>query len=61
MRIYLKGEELTRHKDRPSCEISGTLCIDDNDWPIYLEPDKKKENIQTQDISLGLQRVKLCI
>ena len=45
MRIYLKGEELTRHKDRDSCEISGTLCIDDNDWPIYLEPDKKKGKI----------------
>ena len=26
-RLYTTGTELTRHKDRPSCEISTTLCI----------------------------------
>ncbi len=49
-RLYTQGTELTRHKDRPSCEISTTLCIGydnsnvdaskypDWDWPMYVGP-----------------------
>ena len=37
-RIYKKGDELKRHKDRYSCEVSTTLNIGGDDWPIYLEP-----------------------
>ena len=37
-RIYKKGDELKRHKDRPSCEISTTLCLGGDHWPIYLDP-----------------------
>jgi hypothetical protein len=37
-RFYKKGDELTRHKDRFSCEISTTLNLGGNDWPIYIEP-----------------------
>ena len=37
-RIYKKGDVLKRHKDRPSCEISTTLCLGGDDWPIYLDP-----------------------
>jgi len=37
-RLYKKGNILNRHKDRPSCEISTTLCLGGNDWPIYLDP-----------------------
>jgi len=37
-RIYKKGDELKRHKDRLSCEISTTLFLGGDEWPIYLEP-----------------------
>ena len=49
-RLYTQGTELKRHKDRPSCEISTTLCIGydnsnvdaskypDWDWPMYVGP-----------------------
>jgi alkylated DNA repair dioxygenase AlkB len=37
-RIYKKGDELKRHKDRFSCEISTTLNLSGDDWPIYVEP-----------------------
>jgi len=48
-RIYKKGDVLERHKDRFSCEISTTMNLGGDDWPIYLEnkknvgiPDNKK-------------------
>ena len=46
-RIYKKGDELKRHKDRPSCEISCTMNLGGDDWPIKLEPsgEKDKEGI----------------
>lgn len=37
-RVYRKGHELTRHIDRFSCEISTTLNLGGDAWPIYLEP-----------------------
>ena len=37
-RIYKKGDELKRHKDRFSCEISTTMNLGGDEWPIYLEP-----------------------
>lgn len=40
-RIYKKGDELKRHKDRLSCEISTTLFLGGDEWPIYLEPSGK--------------------
>ena len=48
-RFYYVGQELTRHRDRPSCEISATLQIStnrDEQWPIWFElPDKSESNI----------------
>ena len=41
-RIYKKGDELKRHKDRLSCEISTTLFLGGDEWPIFLEPSGKK-------------------
>ena len=41
-RIYKKGDELIKHKDRPSCQISTTLNLGGDLWPIYLEPDENK-------------------
>ena len=37
-RIYKYGDVLHRHKDRPSCEISCTLNLGGDEWPIYLDP-----------------------
>ena len=37
-RIYEKGHILKRHKDRPSCEISTTLHLGGDAWPIFLDP-----------------------
>ena len=37
-RVYKKGDILHRHKDRPSCEISTTLHLGGNPWPIFLDP-----------------------
>jgi len=40
-RIYKKGDILHRHKDRFSCEISTTLNLGGDSWPIYIEPNIK--------------------
>ena len=40
-RIYKKGDVLQRHKDRFSCEISTTMYLGGDEWPIYLEPSGK--------------------
>ena len=40
-RIYKKGDVLVRHKDRFSCEISTTLNLGGDPWPIYLDPTGK--------------------
>jgi hypothetical protein len=46
-RIYKYGDELKRHKDRPACEISCTMNLGGDNWPIFLEPsgEKDKEGI----------------
>jgi hypothetical protein len=42
-RIYLKGDELTPHVDRPSCEISVTVNIANVGglWPIWMRVPEK--------------------
>jgi hypothetical protein len=45
-RIYKKGDELKRHKDRFSCEISTTMNLGGDDWPIYLEPNPTKGGVK---------------
>jgi hypothetical protein len=37
-RIYKKGDVLDRHKDKYSCEISTTLNLGGDPYPIYLDP-----------------------
>ena len=39
-RAYKKGDELKRHKDRPSCEISTTLNLGGDQWSIFIEGEK---------------------
>ena len=41
-RLYKKGDVLHRHKDRYSCEVSTTLNLGGDRWPIYLEPSGKE-------------------
>ena len=41
-RIYKKGDILKRHSDRPSCEISTTLHLGGDLWPIFLDPTGQK-------------------
>ena len=36
-RVYKKGDILRRHKDRPSCEISTTLNLGGDPWPIFID------------------------
>jgi|TARA_A100001391_G_scaffold157386_1_gene115622 hypothetical protein len=49
-RIYKKGDILKRHKDRPSCEISTTLNLGGDPWPIYLSPN---ENVGIAEVEGG--------
>ena len=50
-RIYKKGDVLHRHKDRFSCEISTTLNLGGDKWPIYLSPN---ENVGLPDEKKGI-------
>ncbi len=41
-RVYRNGDGLKKHTDRPSCEISATICLNYNydpkdSWPIYMD------------------------
>jgi hypothetical protein len=45
-RIYKHGDVLKRHKDRFSCEISTTMNLAGDPWPIYLSPN---ENVGIPD------------
>jgi hypothetical protein len=47
-RIYKKGDILHRHKDRFSCEISTTLNLGGNPWPIFINPNKKEGKSTTK-------------
>jgi len=53
-RIYKKGDVLKRHKDRFSCEISTTMTLGGDPWPLYLEPsgEKNREGIKV-DLNPG--------
>jgi hypothetical protein len=46
IRVYKKGDVLHRHKDRFSCEISTTLNLGGDPWPIFLSPN---ENVGMPD------------
>lgn len=43
-RIYKNGEVLTRHRDRPACEISLTVHLGgDAEWPIFINKPSGEE------------------
>ena len=52
-RIYKKGDELKRHKDRYSCEISTTMFLGGEDWSIFLEPSGERDK---KGIEITLER-----
>jgi len=58
-RIYKKGDILHRHKDRFSCEISTTLNLGGDPWPIFIEPDETKgkyvDNNYVSDNTVGIR------
>jgi hypothetical protein len=59
-RIYKKDDVLHRHKDRMSCEISTTMNLGGDPWPIYLEPDETKgKEVEGKYISENTQGVKV--
>jgi len=41
-RVYTQGDELKRHTDRYSCEISATVNLGGSMWPIYIDPTGKQ-------------------
>jgi hypothetical protein len=48
-RVYKRGDILVRHTDRPSCEISVTLCLGyeaDGPWPIFLDGPGRVSSIE---------------
>ena len=54
-RMYERGAYLGTHTDRPSCEISATLCLDyqtdDNTpWKIWVQNDKNYANYGSEKI-----------
>ncbi len=45
-RIYKRGDELKKHIDRFSCEISTTINLGGEPWPIYVKPIGKIEGVK---------------
>jgi len=59
-RVYKKGDVLHRHKDRFSCEISTTLNLGGDPWPIFLSPNENVgmpdgKKITTESNSKGIK------
>lgn len=64
-RFYQHGEELKRHRDRESCEISATLCLGYNfsnlsaeeqktyNWPMFVEDYNNIDNGFPVDLQPG--------
>jgi hypothetical protein len=52
-RFYFVGQELKRHSDRPSCEVSVSLQISTNrktPWPLWFErPDKTETFVNMEN------------
>jgi len=43
LRIYKKHDVLFKHTDRPACEISCTMTLGGDEWPIFLKKKKSKK------------------
>jgi hypothetical protein len=58
-RLYVPGEELENHIDRPACEISVTITLgfEGDVWPIYMGDNMEKDN--ASEIRMGVGDVVL--
>jgi len=52
-RIYKKDDELKKHIDRFSCEISTTMHLGGDKWPIYLKTSEKLSKKIKIDLNPG--------
>ena len=58
-RIYKNGDTLHRHKDRPSCEISTTINLGGEPWPIFIDGTgannviNERQNLVKPDAPIG--------
>jgi hypothetical protein len=52
-RLYKTGDILKRHKDRFSCEVSTTILLGGNEWPIYVAKNKKTN---TKGVKIDLKQ-----
>lgn len=60
-RVYGKGDELRPHVDRPSCEISFTICLgydvsnvaDSYQWPIFVDNSKDYRHFGDEALRLA--------
>jgi len=48
-RQYVQSEQLAKHKDRSSCELSVTMNLGGSSWPIFLSTD----GLDGEDIETG--------
>tara|TARA_Y100001951_G_C11178941_1_gene204777 strand:- start:13 stop:675 length:663 start_codon:yes stop_codon:yes gene_type:complete len=54
-RLYKQRDKLVRHRDRPSCEVSTTLHLGGDPWPIFIDPTGRSGILK----SFGENKVKL--
>tara|TARA_Y100001935_G_C17238394_1_gene474297 strand:- start:283 stop:960 length:678 start_codon:yes stop_codon:yes gene_type:complete len=58
VRVYERGHELKRHKDRYSCEVSATINLGGQEWPIFIAKDKKSgKAINVNEDGLGIKYI----
>ena len=55
-RLYKNGDILHRHKDRPSCEISTTINLGGDLWPIFINPDPNAGHVHGPEV--GVHKVR---
>lgn len=51
LRIYVKGADLERHQDRPSCEVSATVPLSYDSpyiWPLYIETRNRVKAVELE-------------
>ena len=64
-RNYKQTSELKRHKDRNVCEISGTINLGGDLWPIYIDPNPEHGHFVNNDgnkyVSLGEKGVEVLL
>lgn len=49
VRVYNKGNELKKHKDRSSCKISTTINLGGETWPIFIQTDPNQGSKMNED------------